>query len=111
MKTLIVEDNADDRKILRYYLERHGCDVIDARDGEEGLELAKIHRPSLIISDALMPRMDGFQLLSMLKLDKDTRGIPVLTYTTENEGEDSDDGQMDDSGDEGLVSMPVGRMN
>ena len=82
MKMLIVEDNADDRKILRYNLERHGCyDVIEARDGEEGLELARIHRPGLIISDALMPRMDGFQFLRHLKTDPELKDIPFVFYS------------------------------
>jgi signal transduction histidine kinase/DNA-binding response OmpR family regulator len=81
MKTLIVEDNADDLRILRYYLERHGCDVIEARDGAEGLDLAKIHRPSLIISDALMPRMDGFQLLRCIRMDENLKSIPFIFYS------------------------------
>src|SRR5689334_3014839 len=60
MKTLVVDDNADDRKILRYLLERRGCEVIEATNGEEGLTAARVNRPALIISDALMPKMDGF---------------------------------------------------
>ncbi|HXC92766.1 MAG TPA: response regulator, partial [Geobacteraceae bacterium] len=61
MKTLVVDDNAADRKILRYVLERRGWEVIEAADGEEGLIMARNHGPGLIISDALMPKLDGFQ--------------------------------------------------
>ncbi len=81
MKTLIVEDNADDRRVLRYYLEKHGCDVMEASDGEEGLELVKTHRPDLIISDALMPRMDGFQFLRCVKTDENLKSIPFVFYS------------------------------
>jgi PAS domain S-box-containing protein len=81
MKVLIVEDNPDDRKILRYNLENHNCEVIEARDGQEGLELAKIHKPDLIISDALMPSIDGFQFLRIIKQDKTLKSIPFIFYT------------------------------
>jgi two-component sensor histidine kinase/DNA-binding response OmpR family regulator len=78
MNVLIVDDNANDRRLLRYTLEHHGCKVIEARDGQEGLYLAISHKPDVIVSDALMPRMDGFQLLRTLKSDPDLRSIPFL---------------------------------
>jgi two-component system cell cycle sensor histidine kinase/response regulator CckA len=81
MKTLIVEDNADDRRILRYNLEQHGCSVLDAADGREGLELAKLHKPDLIISDALMPKMDGYQLLRNVKTNDDLKSVPFIFYS------------------------------
>ncbi|HEX9024331.1 MAG TPA: hybrid sensor histidine kinase/response regulator, partial [Geobacteraceae bacterium] len=89
MKVLIVDDNANDRKIMRYTLERHGCAVIEALDGHEGLALAIQHQPDIIVSDALMPRMDGFQLLRAAKADPYLDQIPFLvysaTYTDEKE--------------------------
>lgn len=81
MKVLIADDNANDRKILRYTLEHHGCDVIEAKDGKEGLELAKTHKPNLIVSDALMPRMDGFEFLRLVKMDNELRSIPFLFHS------------------------------
>jgi len=82
MKILVVDDNAADRKILRYVLERQGCEVIEAADGEEGLTLAGSHGPALIISDALMPKMDGFQFLRKVKIDPALRCIPFIFYSS-----------------------------
>jgi two-component system NtrC family sensor kinase len=82
MKILIVDDNADDRKLLRLNLERHGCEaVIEARNGMEGLHLARQHRPDLIISDALMPLLDGFELLRALKSDGELKAIPFIFHS------------------------------
>src|SRR6185369_927273 len=82
MKTLVVDDNAADRKILRYLLERRGCEVIEATNGAEGLAAARSHKPALIISDALMPKMDGFQFLRKVKIDPVLRTIPFIFYST-----------------------------
>ncbi len=82
MKALIVDDNAADRKILRYIMEMHGFEAIEAEDGEAGLEMALRHHPALIISDALMPRMDGFQFLRRMKSDPGLRDIPFLFYSS-----------------------------
>lgn len=81
MNVLIVDDNADDRRILRYTLEHHGCEVTEAKDGQEGLELAKALKPELIVSDALMPRMDGFEFLRMIKMDHELRSIPFVFHS------------------------------
>jgi PAS domain S-box-containing protein len=81
MKVLIVDDSADDRKILRYVLERQGCEVIEAGDGIQGLDLAGRHRPALIVSDALMPRMDGFEFLHRVRGDRNLREIPFVFHS------------------------------
>ncbi|MFA7404547.1 MAG: response regulator [Pelobacteraceae bacterium] len=91
MNVLIVEDTASSRKLLRITLEHYGCTVFEAQDGLEGLDLATQHKPDIIISDALMPRMDGFQLLRALKVDPALKSIPFIfyssTYTGEKEAE------------------------
>ncbi len=82
MKILIVEDNETDRKIIRLTLQRHGYDqILEAKDGEEGLILAREQRPDLIISDVLMPRMDGFRFLKALKDDEILKTVPVIFYS------------------------------
>ena len=87
MNVLIVEDNANDRKLLRYTLEHHGCTVIEARDGQEGIDYAVLNQPDIIVSDALMPRMDGFHLLRALKADPRLNSIPFLFYSATYTGE------------------------
>ncbi|HEY5973566.1 MAG TPA: SpoIIE family protein phosphatase [Geobacteraceae bacterium] len=82
MKALIVDDNDADRKILRYIMERHDFEVMEAGDGEAGLAMAVRYHPSLIISDALMPKMDGFQFLRKVKIDPSLREIPFLFYSS-----------------------------
>lgn len=82
MKILIAEDNIDDRSLLRCNLETHGCGtVIEAGDGEQALAMAKQYKPDLIISDALMPRMDGFQFLRAVKIDPALQSIPFIFYS------------------------------
>lgn len=81
MKILVVDDNSDDRRLLRYIIERKGHEAIEAEDGLAGLRMAKIHRPDLIISDALMPLMDGYQFLRQVKADETTATIPFIFYS------------------------------
>jgi two-component system, OmpR family, phosphate regulon sensor histidine kinase PhoR len=82
MKILIVDDNADNRRLLRLNLEHQGSvTVVEACDGQEGLELARQHHPNLIISDALMPRLDGYQFLRLLKGEEALRDIPFVFYS------------------------------
>ena len=81
MKILIVDDNGDDRRLLRYIVNNKGHEAVEAEDGLEGLRMAKIHKPDLIISDALMPVMDGFQFLRHIKEDDILRSIPFIFYS------------------------------
>lgn len=87
MKILIAEDNPDDRKLLKINLEHHGCEVIEVSDGEAGLEMAKAQLPNMIISDALMPHMDGFQFLRSVKKDATLKLIPFVFYSAVYTGE------------------------
>ncbi|WP_246545396.1 hybrid sensor histidine kinase/response regulator [Pelotalea chapellei] len=89
MKVLIVDDNTDGRRILRYIAERHGHTVIEAANGREGLDKAASDLPELIISDVLMPIMDGFQFLLNLKKDSALYSIPFIFYSA-TYGEEKD---------------------
>src|SRR3990172_5644811 len=80
-KGLIVEDRPDDRKLLKYYLEDKDFEVIEAADGQEALDRLATNSPDLIISDILMPRMDGFQLLRKIKKDQRLNSILFVFYS------------------------------
>ncbi len=80
-KILIAEDQIEDRSLLRKILENMGYAVLEAADGQKGLEMARVHKPYLIISDGLMPKMDGFRFLENLKRDKDIKNIPFIFYS------------------------------
>jgi len=78
---LIVEDREADRKLLRMRLERDGYRVTAARDGLEALVAARSDRPDAIVSDVLMPKMDGFALCRAWMLDAELRTIPFIFYS------------------------------
>ncbi|MBI5376920.1 MAG: response regulator [Candidatus Schekmanbacteria bacterium] len=81
MIILIVDDNSDDREILKCTLERHGHETIEACNGQEALSIAALKKPDIIISDALMPVMDGFQFLRTIKKNKILNAIPFIFYS------------------------------
>ena len=75
---LVVEDIPDILSLLDATLRFKGYRVVTARNGEEALEAIQRERPALIITDILMPRMDGFSLVHRLRINPDTRNIPVV---------------------------------
>jgi CheY-like chemotaxis protein/anti-sigma regulatory factor (Ser/Thr protein kinase) len=75
---LVVEDDPRSADLLRVYLEAAGHTVAVARDGVEGLELARRVHPAAVILDVLLPRLDGWELLAQLKRDPGTSAVPVV---------------------------------
>jgi signal transduction histidine kinase/CheY-like chemotaxis protein len=80
-KVLVIDDEQTVRDLMRRFLAREGFDVVTARDGREGLELARQLRPALITLDVLMPEFDGWSVLQALKGDPELAQIPVLMLT------------------------------
>lgn len=83
---LVVDDSAAIRKILQRVLRQTGMairTIHEAGDGQEALEILKIHRPALVLTDINMPNMDGLQLLAAMKASDGWRDIPVVMITTE----------------------------
>ncbi|BCR03427.1 hypothetical protein DESUT3_04960 [Desulfuromonas versatilis] len=78
---LVVDDNADDRRLLKHYLEQRGYATLQAGNGEAALEAAQASPPDLIVSDALMPDMDGFQLLRRVRHSSRLKLTPFIFYS------------------------------
>ncbi len=78
LTVLVIDDDPVILELLRVNFEIEGFDVLTAHDGDEGLELAQSSHPDVVISDIMMPRRDGLQLLTDLKGDPRTEGLPVI---------------------------------
>jgi twitching motility two-component system response regulator PilH len=81
-RVLIVDDSETIITFLRMILESEKYDVDTAADGVEGLAKARQTLPDLIITDSIMPGMDGFALLHALRADADTEAVPVIMLTS-----------------------------
>jgi two-component system cell cycle response regulator DivK len=78
---LVVEDNPRNLKLVRDLLAHAGYDTLEATTGEDGLALARAHRPDLVLMDVQLPGMDGTQVLSHLRADAATAGLRVVAVT------------------------------
>ena len=81
----MIDDNADDTLLIRRLLEsRKAYRLYTAKDGVEGLHLAREKLPDLIITDLMMPGIDGFGLVDELRLDARTRDIPIVVVSAKD---------------------------
>src|SRR5213594_3939501 len=78
---LVVEDEKDIRDLVRYNLEAEGFAVVEANDGEVGLNLAVTERPALIVLDLMLPRLSGLVVCRLLRTREETRQVPILILT------------------------------
>ena len=86
-RILIVEDNPDVRSFLRQELQGMGYAVLEAEDGQVGLTKAKAEQPDLIISDVMMPKMDGFELAQAIRADANSSHVPLILLTAKGSEE------------------------
>src|SRR3989442_13656269 len=78
---LVVEDEKDIRDLVRYNLEAEGFAVVEANDGEGGLNLAVTERPALIVLDLMLPRLSGLVACRLLRTREETRQVRILLFT------------------------------
>jgi CheY-like chemotaxis protein len=78
---LIVEDVPDILRLLEETLKFKGYNAVTARNGQEALELIKQERPAMVITDIMMPKLDGFGLVHRMRINPETRNIPVIFLT------------------------------
>jgi len=81
MKVLIIDDEKGVIKMYEEYLKISDIEVVSAFDGQKGLELAKIHKPDVILLDIIMPKFNGLDVLNKMKTDPDIKNIPVFLLT------------------------------
>jgi DNA-binding response OmpR family regulator len=84
-KILLVDDSTTVLLMERMILAKDHYDVVEAHDGQEGVEKALEERPDLILMDVVMPRLGGFEACKRLREEDSTREIPVIMVTTRGE--------------------------
>ena len=102
---LIVEDNEMSRKLLNDILEAHGFNILHSVDGMDTMQLAREHRPDLILMDIKLPKVSGLEHTRTLRADKDLRDIPVVAVTALAMKGDKE--RILKSGCDGYVAKPI----
>ena len=106
MKTvLIVEDNELNMKLFNDLLEAHGYATLKTADGIEAIELARTHRPDLILMDIQLPEVSGLEVTKWIKEDDDLKAIPVIAVTAF--AMKGDEERIREGGCEAYLSKPI----
>ena len=79
---LVIEDNEDNRRIMRDLLMSGGYEVIEAVTGEDGVTAAETHRPDLILMDVQLPGMDGYEATKRIKANHNLQKVPIIMVTS-----------------------------
>jgi DNA-binding response OmpR family regulator len=87
-KILVVDDEDDILHFLEMVLREKGYQVTTASGGHEALTRAQIDKPDLVLLDIMMPQMDGWEVLKLLRVDEETRRIPVAMLSARTEAKD-----------------------
>jgi two-component system, cell cycle response regulator DivK len=103
-RILVIEDQEDNRQILRDLLTSADFEVIEAVDGQAGLAAAADHPPDLILMDMQLPILDGYEATRRLKADKALQGIPVIAVTSYASSSDVDKARA--AGCDAFISKP-----
>ena len=81
-RILLVEDTEDNRQIMRDLMSMTDYDLIEAVDGADGVAMAALHKPDLILMDIQLPVMDGYEAARRIKADPALRHIPIIAVTS-----------------------------
>jgi CheY-like chemotaxis protein len=109
-KVVIVNGTPEILELLETVLDAGHYDVVFVESNGHAYSQIKRVLPNLVILCVRLEGMEGFQVLSMLKMDSETRDIPILTYTTEFDGQPSEE-EAPETADEEMFTAPVARMN
>lgn len=102
---LIVEDNALNMKLFHDLLEAHGIDTLETSDGKMVLDIAREHKPDLILMDIQLPEVSGLDVTKWLKEDDELKGIPVIAVTAF--AMKGDEQKIREGGCEDYISKPI----
>jgi two-component system cell cycle response regulator DivK len=102
---LLVEDNEDNLVIYSTILRHAGYSVLEARDGEAGIETAQREHPALILMDVSIPLVDGWEATRRLKADPATKSIPIIALTAH--ALPADRAKADEAGCDGYIPKPA----
>ena len=103
-RILVVEDQDDNRQIIRDLLSAKGYALVEATTGEEGLKLAATGKPDLILMDIQLPGMDGYEVTRRIKANPELNHIPIIVVTSY--ALSGDDKKAFDAGCNGYVTKP-----
>ena len=104
-RVLVIEDTPANMKFVSVLLRNAGYDVLQAWTAEEGIALAREHRPQLILMDINLPGLDGIEATRILKGDERTRGIPIVAVTAL--AMSGDERRIRAAGCDGYVAKPL----
>lgn len=108
-KVLIVEDNELNMKLFKDLLEVHGVDTVEARNGNDVVELTRKEMPDLILMDIQLPEISGLDITQMLKEDDELKAIPVIAVTAF--AMKGDEEKIREGGCEDYISKPISVTN
>lgn len=103
-RILVVEDQADNRQILRDLLGNAGYELMEAENGEQALSAVAAQRPDLILMDIQLPVMDGYEATRRIKADPALRAIPIIVVTSY--ALSGDEGKAREAGCDAYVTKP-----
>jgi len=103
-KILLVDDEPDIRVVVGARLMSLCFDVLTAKDGQEGLDLARKESPDAVLLDLMLPKLDGFKVCRMIKFDKAYEHIPVIIFTVK--GGDADKKLAEQAGADAYMVKP-----
>ncbi len=102
---LIIEDNPANLELARYLVEAHGYRTLTATDGEEGVRVAKLHQPDLILCDLQMPSVNGYEVARLLRSDPAFRSTIMIAVTAFSMRDDREVAIA--AGFDGYISKPI----
>ena len=104
-RALVIEDDANNMKLITFILEKSGYGTIKAENGKRGIELAIRERPDFILLDIQLPDMDGLEVLKELRRSEINNEIPIIAITSHAMSGDSE--RMIEAGCNGYIEKPI----